>query len=155
MTTEAQPSRKRVVVGVDGSEQSKLALSWAARIARATGAEIDAVIACHDPANASLGYMFPEWSPEADAAKCLEEAVDAVFHDRRPGGMRRLVRHGRAAKVLLDESQGATMLILGSRGHGGFTGLLLGSVSATCAEHATCPVLVVHDGVPATERDQT
>jgi nucleotide-binding universal stress UspA family protein len=50
----------------------------------------------------------------------------------------------RAAKVLLDVSQGAIMLVVGSRGHGGFAGLLLGSVSANVAEHAPCPVLVIH-----------
>lgn len=51
---------------------------------------------------------------------------------------------GGAAKVLLNQSAGAQMLVVGSRGHGGFIGLLLGSVSAACAEHARCPVLIVH-----------
>jgi nucleotide-binding universal stress UspA family protein len=50
--------------------------------------------------------------------------------------------------VLLDESDGAQMLVVGSRGHGGFMGLLLGSVSASVAEHATCPVLVLHGNEP-------
>jgi nucleotide-binding universal stress UspA family protein len=153
MTAEALPSRKRIVVGVDGSEQSKLALAWAARIAMATDDEIDAVLAWHVPLNAGWGYMVPEWNPKADAAECLQQAVDAAFPGGRPVGMRLLVRQGGAAQVLLDESKGATMLVVGSRGHGGFTGLLLGSVSASCAEHATCPVLVVHDGVPATQPD--
>jgi nucleotide-binding universal stress UspA family protein len=153
MTTKARSSRKRIVVGVDGSEQSKLALTWAARIGMATGAEIDAVMAWHVPVNASWGYMIPEWNPKADYAKCLHDTVDEVFHAGRPAGMRLLVRQGGAAKVLLDESQDATMLVVGSRGHGGFAGLLLGSVSASCAEHASCPVLVIHEGVPATERE--
>jgi nucleotide-binding universal stress UspA family protein len=150
MTTESQPRRNRIVVGVDGSEQSRLALAWSTRIADATGAEIDAVIACQDPAAASLGYLYPEWDPQSEATKHLEEAVDAAFPAGRPIGMRLLVRPGGAAKVLLAESEGATMLIVGSRGYGGFTGLLLGSVSAACAEHASCPVLVVHEGAPAT-----
>jgi nucleotide-binding universal stress UspA family protein len=58
--------------------------------------------------------------------------------------MRREVREGGAAKVLLEVSEGAAMVIVGSRGHGGFTGLLLGSVSANVAEHASCPVLIIH-----------
>ena len=59
-----------------------------------------------------------------------------------------LVQEGLPAKVPLDESKGATMLIVGSRGHGGFSGMLLGSVSANCAEHATCPMLVIHGDRP-------
>jgi len=51
----------------------------------------------------------------------------------------------------LDESRGTTMLIVGSRDHGGFSGMLLGSVSANCAEHATCPVLVIHGDRPTPE----
>lgn len=57
-------------------------------------------------------------------------------------------REGNAARVLLEASQGARMLVVGSRGHGGFTGLLLGSVSAACTEHAACPVLVLHGTTP-------
>lgn len=151
MSTEAQSARRRVVVGVDGSEQSKLALAWGARVAMATGAEIDAVTAWHVPVAASWAYMIPEWNPKAESAKCLQDTVAEVFPAGRPVGLRLLVRHGLAAKVLLDESQGATMLVVGRRGHGGFTGLLLGSVSAACTEHATCPVLVVHGGQPATQ----
>jgi nucleotide-binding universal stress UspA family protein len=62
--------------------------------------------------------------------------------------LRLVLRQGLPAKVLLDESRGATMLIVGSRGHGGFAGLLLGSVSANCAEHATSPVMVIHGDRP-------
>ena len=63
--------------------------------------------------------------------------------------MNQYLYEGNAAKVLLEASEGARMLVVGSRGHGGFSGLLLGSVSAACAEHARCPVVVVHgDGPP-------
>ena len=58
--------------------------------------------------------------------------------------VRKAVQEGRAASVMLEAARDADMLIIGSRGHGGFTGLLLGSVSAECAEHSSCPVLVVH-----------
>jgi nucleotide-binding universal stress UspA family protein len=71
-----------------------------------------------------------------------------VFGGRRPPGLRTDVREGNAARVLLEASEGARMLVVGSRGHGGFAGLLLGSVSAACAEHASCPVLVLHGTTP-------
>lgn len=149
MATQAPVESPRIVVGVDGSEQSQLALSWAARISTTTGASIDAVKAWHFPASSGWGYVPDAWNPETDATECLTGSVDEAFGADRPPGLRLLVREGLPAKVLLDESKGATMLIVGSRGHGGFAGLLLGSVSSSCAEHATCPVLVVHGGQTA------
>jgi nucleotide-binding universal stress UspA family protein len=144
MTTQAATDRTRIVVGVDGSAQSTLALSWALRISATTNSSIDAVISWHLPVISGLGYVSDRWDPETDAMNCLKDSADLAFGSTRPPGLRLLVRQGLPAKVLLDESKGAVMLIVGSRGHGGFAGLLLGSVSAACAEHATCPVLVVH-----------
>jgi len=149
MASQVSSPGARIVVGVDGSEQSRLALVWALRLAEATGASIDAVISWHFPASLGWGYATEGWNPEADATKCLTDSVDEAFGAERPAGLRLLVREGLPANVLLDESQGATMLMVGSRGHGGFTGLLLGSVSARCAEHATCPVLIVRGNPPA------
>ena len=149
MTSQVPSPGARIVVGVDGSEQSKFALNWARRIASRTGAAVDAVTSWHFPANFGWGYAADAWNPEDDARKCLTDSVDEVFGADRPSGLRMLVREGLPAKVLLDESKGAAMLIVGCRGHGGFAGLLLGSVSASCAEHATCPVLVVHGNQPA------
>jgi nucleotide-binding universal stress UspA family protein len=149
MDMEAPAPGTRIVVGVDGSDQSKLALSWAMRISATIGASIDAVTAWHLPV--AYGWSFvplEAWDPEGEATKCLADSLDAVFGAERPAGLRLLVRQGLAAKVLLDESRDATMLIVGSRGHGGFSGLLLGSVSASCAAHATCPVLVIHGDRP-------
>jgi nucleotide-binding universal stress UspA family protein len=151
MPTQAASNRTRIVVGVDGSEQSKLALRWAVRIAATTSASIDAVTAWHFPVSFGWGYTSDVWDPGTDATKCLEDTIDEVFGTERPAGLRLLVRQGLPAKVLLDESRQATMLVVGSRGHGGFAGLLLGSVSANCAEHATCPVLVIHGDRPTPE----
>jgi len=148
MTSQPHPPGARIVVGVDGSDQSKLALSWAVRISAATGASIDAVTSWHFPVNFGWGYVSDAWSPNDDAARCLTDSISDVFGTEPPSGLRMLVRQGLPAQVLLDESKGATMLMVGSRGDGGFTGLLLGSVSANCAEHATCPVLVVHGDKP-------
>ncbi|HZC51001.1 MAG TPA: universal stress protein [Mycobacterium sp.] len=144
----AQPAA-RIVVGVDGSAPSKLALRWADYLARAMGgAQLRAVIAWHVPASYGWPSYPAHWTPEADAERCLIDAVDEVFVGGQPLGMDLAVREGGAAKVLLEQSRGASMLIVGSRGHGGFTGLLLGSVSMACAEHAGCPVLVVHGDAP-------
>ena len=149
MTSQVSSPGARIVVGVDGSEQSRLALGWALRLADGTGASIDAVTSWHFPASLGWGYASEGWDPEADATKCLSDSVDEAFGAELPAGLRLLVQEGLPAKVLLDESKGATMLMVGSRGHGGFTGLLLGSVSARCAELATCPVLIVHGNEPA------
>lgn len=135
-----------VVVGVDGSAASKEALRWAAQLAGCFGRRIEAVIAWRFPANYGWPYAVPAgWQPEVDAGKTLEQTVDDVFGADRPGTLTTVVREGRASSVLLEASKNAGLLIVGSRGHGGFTGLLLGSVSAACTEHARCPVLVVHD----------
>jgi nucleotide-binding universal stress UspA family protein len=142
--SDNQALEPRIVVGVDGSPQSRRALVWAARFAQATGAVLQAVSAWHFPTSYGWSYVAEDWSPENDATKSLEETLDAVFPDGRPARLELAVREGLPAKVLLDASKGATLLVLGSRGHGGFAGLLLGSVSASCAEHAGCPVLVVH-----------
>jgi nucleotide-binding universal stress UspA family protein len=134
----------RLVVGVDGSEPSKAALRWAARFLASNGGRIDAVIAWHVPPSYGWAFTDPEWHPDQNAEKVLTETVDAVFGTDRPPGTRLIVREGNPAKALLDETKDAELLVVGSRGHGGFAGLLLGSVSAKCAEHAKCPVLVVH-----------
>jgi len=139
----------RVVVGVDGSGHSKQALRWGARFAAVFGAWLDAVAAWEFPQTYGWAWVPPEWNPGQDMAKALDDTVRAVFGDQPPEGLQRQVREGGAAKVLLDASAGAIMLVVGSRGHGGFAGLLLGSVSANVAEHASCPVLVIHgDQVP-------
>ncbi|HVA59046.1 MAG TPA: universal stress protein [Mycobacteriales bacterium] len=138
-------STTRVVVGVDGSDPSKTALQWAARIAPSLGATLEAVIAWDYPTNYGWAVGIPEnWRPDIDATKVLEATLDEVFDAHRPPDLLALTRQGQASSVLLEASRGADMLVVGSRGHGGFTGLLLGSVSASCAEHAHCPVLVAH-----------
>jgi len=143
MSTAPGSSESRIVVGVDGSEQSEQALRWATRMSLATGAQIDAVTAWHVPVGYGGAYLPESWSPKDDARATLTRTVDAVFAGGRPAGMRLLVRQGQAAQALLDAAAGAEMLVVGSRGRGGFVGLLLGSVSTACAQHADCPVLVV------------
>jgi nucleotide-binding universal stress UspA family protein len=141
----------RIVVGVDGSPSSEQALRWGANLAAMMGVRLEAVTAWDFPASYGFGSVPQDWDPAGDMRKVLDDTVSAVFGDQPPAGLQRQVREGGAAKVLLEASQGAIMLVVGSRGHGGFAGLLLGSVSANVAEHAPCPVLVIHgdQGPPA------
>jgi nucleotide-binding universal stress UspA family protein len=149
MTRNHRPASARVVVGVDGSEPSHQALRWAAKIADSCGAHIDAVAAWQY--SIPFGWTTPSWDPRADMEKVLTKTVDAALGERPPA-MNLVVCEGNPAHVLLEKSGGALMVVVGSRGHGGFAGMLLGSVSAAVAEHASCPVLVVHGDkpVPAT-----
>ena len=138
----------RVVVGVDGSEPSKQALRWGMFFAQTTGATIDAVMAWMIPTFAGAGVWPAEWNPERDAADALHATVTEVLGEQPPVPVRETVVEGGAARVLLGASDGARILVVGSRGHGGFAGLMLGSVSAACAEHASGAVLIVHGETP-------
>jgi len=127
-------------------------------MARSYGGYVEAVTVCQPLAPYTFGALSGgapvEWDPEAMAAiadKLLTDAVDQAFGPDRPAGMVLTVAEGSAADVLIQRSADAAMVVVGSRGHGGFAGLLLGSVSAACTAHATCPVLVVHgDRLPPT-----
>jgi nucleotide-binding universal stress UspA family protein len=141
-----EPARKgsaEIVVGVDGSEASIAALREGVRLATVFHSPLRAVIAWQFPPIMG-GYLPDDWSPDADAQLILDDAVQTVFGENVPGWFSGTIREGQPARLLIEESAGAQMLIVGSRGHGGFAGLLLGSVSAACAEHAKCPVLVLH-----------
>lgn len=139
----------RVVVGVDGSEQSIRALKWAVILADRLSARVEAVLSWTLPATfgfpaTGFGSLGADWDPQRDNEKYLAEVLDKAFPDGLPAGLTPTVVEGGAARALVERSAGARMLVVGSRGHGGFAGLLLGSVSQSVAEHADCPVLVVH-----------
>jgi nucleotide-binding universal stress UspA family protein len=151
--TETVAPVSRIVVGVDGSESSIGALRRGARIATALELPLEAVTAWHLP-DVYGGYMGEAFRPDIEdialgAQAMLDDTVSAVFGPSTPPWFHGSVREGRTAQTLIDASEGAEMLIVGSRGHGGFVGLLLGSVSEACAEHASCPVLVFHEPEPA------
>lgn len=144
----------RIVVGVDGSPGSREALRWAARIARAEHASIDAIGVWEPPSAVTWSGVPVDSRTEAEVEKAVVDAVDIAFGPERPANLRVRTREGHPVPVLVDEGADALMLIVGSRGHGGFAGLLLGSVSARVAEQAHCPVLVVHDLPAAAEEHQ-
>ena len=138
----------RIVAGVDGSPSSLAALQWAVRQAGLTGGRVQAVIAWQFPA-AIGGY---EWAPvavlestdyEEIAQKVVTGAIAAVDTSGCDVPISIKVRKGNAAQVLIDAAADADLLVVGSRGHGGFAGALLGSVSQHCVHHAPCPVAVI------------
>ena len=135
------------MVGVDGSVPSKAALAWAVKQARLTGATVEAVTAWELPAT----YGYPVPVPAMDygglAAEVLADAIAEASSPGEPVKIRSTVAEGSAARVLLDASAGAELLVVGSRGHGGFVEALLGSVGQHCVHHATCPVVVIRDSL--------
>nr|WP_089877624.1 MULTISPECIES: universal stress protein [unclassified Leifsonia] len=133
----------RIVVGVDGSASSLSALRRGARMAERLGCTLAGVTVWEFP-QSWPGYVMDGWSPEADAHSIADQAAEEVFGQTPPSWYSKVIRNGSAARQLIAESEDAEMLIVGSRGLGGFTGLLLGSVSRSCVEHADCPVLVIH-----------
>jgi nucleotide-binding universal stress UspA family protein len=137
---------KPILVGVDGSNSSVDALRFAERLSKALGHPIEALTAWDYPALTGY-FVAAEWEPERDARDILDTAIAEAFRSDVPQGLVRTVRNGSPARVLIEASSRAEMLVVGSRGRGGFVGLLLGSVSATCAEHARCPVLVMHSAL--------
>lgn len=138
-------SDRSIVVGVDGSDSSKNALRWAVRLAPSLGATIHAIVAWEYPIVFGIDGGAPLiWKPDETARETLNKTLESVFGKDRPAGLKGSISQGHPTFVLLDASKEAEMLIVGSRGLGGFSGLLLGSVSSSCAEHAKCPVLVVH-----------
>jgi nucleotide-binding universal stress UspA family protein len=141
-----EQDRPRIVVGVDGSEPSRQALRWAQRLAAGAGATMEAVIGWQYPVMTGWGAAAVplDYDLAQTMEKLLTDTVDATFGADRPAGLKLTVAEGHPASVLIERSAGALMLVVGSRGHGGFMGLLLGSISANVAEHAGCPVLVVH-----------
>lgn len=147
MTTHTTPNR--IVVGVDGSPSSQLALRWAARLAEPLSCTIEAIAVWQYPVLTPWEYgILPPITevgePEKYAQEMLDNTLGEVFPEGRPEGLVARTAQGQPASVLIEAADGAAMLIVGPRGHGGFAGLLLGSVSSAVSAHAKCPVLVVH-----------
>jgi nucleotide-binding universal stress UspA family protein len=141
--------RPRIVVGIDGSYESQTALRWAKRLASVDGADIEVITAWQFPAGYGWTTM-PNDLSLADEFKALTtKTVREVYGTAHPEGVTITTVEANPSKAILDAAKDAYMIVVGSRGHGGFTGLLIGSVSERVAERAHCPVLVVHGDAPA------
>ena len=143
---------KRILVGVDGSPHSRKALEWAGDEAARHGSDLTAVTAYLAPPPPPSGPTSsvtehietgPSEAAGEAAERVLMEAIRDVLGDDPPVLVQPRVREGNAAKVLIDLSETADLLVDGSRGYGGFAGMLLGSVSQNVAAHAKCTVVVV------------
>jgi nucleotide-binding universal stress UspA family protein len=139
-----------IVVGVDQSEGAKAALAFAHEEARLRDATLRAVHAWQ------FGYIdytgFGGAAPAiggdiSELREAAAAALDATVREALPSPgdvkIEQRVVEGSAGAALVDESRNADLLVVGSRGHGGFAQLLLGSVSQQCAQHAACPVVIV------------
>lgn len=139
----------RIVVGVDGSAGSRTALEWALSQARSTGATVDVVGVWQVPTVNEYSYRWPAEVFDHDTTAAITGKIVADVVAEAQGTSDPLVLvetravQGHPAEVLTEAATGAQLLVVGNRGHGAFAGMLLGSVSQHCVQHATCPVVVV------------
>ncbi|MFF0041586.1 universal stress protein [Streptomyces mirabilis] len=140
-------SEPKIVVGVDGSTSSYAALRWAVRYAGLVGGTVDAVAVWELPG--LYGWSAPAVDVDVDEddarQRMRQELIDVLGADAA-GSVRTHVVHGNAVDVLLRSAEGAEVLVVGSRGRGGFARALLGSVSQHVSQHASCPVVIVRSG---------
>jgi len=138
--------RGEIVVGVDGSVHSHRALEWALGEARVRGIgvvlvhafELSGLVAAEPSASADMVDAY-----RRDAQALLDRAVERARHLAPEVDVRAELGYGPASAALVEAARGAVMLVVGSRGRGGFVGALLGSVSSACVHHASCPIVVV------------
>jgi nucleotide-binding universal stress UspA family protein len=136
-----------IIVGIDGSAGSVKALRFAIEEARLHDSEVKAVNAWHIP----LIVYEAGWAPTPVdlgeypkfAQKALDKTLESAGAATSGVSVTTVVRKGQAADVLCSEAHDADLLVVGSRGLGGFKGMLLGSVSQQCAHHAPCPVVII------------
>jgi nucleotide-binding universal stress UspA family protein len=140
---------KQIVVGVDGSKASRAALSWAYDEATHHSASLTVISTWHPPAmpmSPPYGSIPPEGyvsQPKRDALDLLQKLVADLEERNPPVDVRTAIEEGNPAEVLIEHSKEADLMVVGSRGHGGFAGMLLGSVSQHLVAHSECPVVVV------------
>ena len=137
-------STKRIVVGTDGSDNSVAALQWAIEEARSHSAAVEVVYSWQfppviDPLGVSMLPSADEMNTSAD--RLLKEVMRKV--DQKNAKVTARVVRGAPASALLGAAKEADLLVIGRRGHGGFMGLLLGSVAQQVVHHAPCPVVLV------------
>jgi nucleotide-binding universal stress UspA family protein len=131
---------QKIVVGIDGSASSIDAFRWAARQAQLTGLVVEALMVWQYPG----GVVPPgDQDLEAESRQALDGAIEGAFSDVPPVQVTRVVEQGEPAVTLVRRSKDAALLVIGSRGHGAFVGMLIGSVSQYCVTHAHCPVVVL------------
>ena len=145
----------RIVVGLDANERSVAALSYA--YARASSREVGLTVVhswwWEQPGGFLAGSTLEgEWTAASDQETAMVGELLAGWHEEYPDvEVRRHLVRGHPVRTLVEEARGAEMLVVGSRGRGGFSGLLLGSVSNGVLREATCPVAVIRSAAAAAE----
>ena len=145
---------RRIGVGVEGSGYARAALIWAFEEAHHRGAVVE-VVTCYSPtyvpAAPDLGYVpLDSFDLAAEVEKMQGEVIESAIEASDFGDeveIRRVLQKGRPADTLMTAAEGATMLVVGNRGRGGFAGLRLGSVSQAIAHHSPCPLVIVRTGL--------
>lgn len=144
-TSSHAPVTRRIIVGVDGSESARRALRWAIDEGRARQVPVVAVHAWRYPYT-SIGFYAPVVDldlVEKSAAALLDQQIEAVDTSGLPSPVERRVVPGPGAAAIMASADEDALVVVGSRGLGGFQGLLLGSVSDQLTLHASCPVVVL------------
>lgn len=144
---DANSPAPRVVAGVDGSASSFEALRWAVRYAELSGGTVEAVTAWEQPS----GWFAPSMEAAFDVESARElqaRELHEALGDEDAAKVRTVLMHGNPGDVLLRCAEGAAVLVVGNRGHGGFARAVLGSVSQRVALHAECPVVIVRARKP-------
>lgn len=136
-----------IVVGVDGSEGSQRALEWAASEARLRNARLRVVHAWLEifvSGYFAAPAVYERDAVEQAAQEVLDKAVASIPSGSPEIEIEKLLVHGQPDVTLLDQSKTASLIVVGSRGRGGFAELVMGSVSHRVVLHAACPVAVIH-----------
>jgi len=148
---KAGNSIRKILVGVDGSDNSIAALKWAAELASKEGAHIDILTSWQTPFPTveliAIGFNLDMSEindrPAQIAQFRLEKAISAVYGEPHPKGIDFIIEEGYPGLVLVERSAHVDLLVLGNRGHNPMVETLLGSISAHCIAHAHCPVVIV------------
>ena len=136
---------QRIVVGVDGSKASLTALEWAVRQAEFTGSSLEIVAAWEWPTSYGWSVIPDGYDPAEDLKKMLEPILGTLRVGHPNVVVKSKIVEGHPAPLLINASHGASLLVVGSRGHGEFVGMLIGSTSEHCVAHAACPVVVFRE----------
>ncbi len=134
----------KVIVGVDGSPSSNAALEWAAQEAEIRGATLELIHAWNYPNLGYGGYVAVLEDFEKDASSLLDEVVASVKKGHPNLKLVSSLLQGPTAQTIMDRAKEADMVVVGSRGRGGFSGLLLGSVGQQLVHHCPAPVVIIH-----------
>jgi nucleotide-binding universal stress UspA family protein len=140
---EPRAKQSVVVVGIDGSSESRAALHWAIHHAQGTDTAVHVVAVWHRPAQFAGEMPMPAAEFETEARHWLTESLPALAHDEPGAIVRTFLEQGDPSEVLVEHARRADMLVLGNHGRSALAGALVGSVAQRCAQRSPCPVVLV------------